>query len=66
MSLAIGEFAIERCSAEGSTVELWCARVHLSPGADGLRIAYGTSEESAEQKLMKALDVVAEVETGGI
>lgn len=60
--LAIGEIHSERCLAEGSPKELWVARMHLSEGPEGLRFAYGTSQEAAEQKLMKAIDVVAEVE----
>lgn len=62
MKLEHGQIACERCSAEGSPRELWCARVHLSEGPDGLRHTYGPTKESAEQKLMKAIDVVAEVE----
>lgn len=64
MKLAMGEIKTERCSAEGSPKELWNARVQLSPGAEGLRHAYGTTKEIAEQKLMEQLDVVAEVEVG--
>lgn len=60
--LAIGQIHCERCSAAGSPSELWVARVHLGEGPKGLHFAYGTSQEAAEQKLMKAIDVVAEVE----
>lgn len=65
MSLAIGEIKTERCSAEGSPKELWNARVQLSKGAEGLRHAYGPTREVAEQKLMAAIDVVAEVPFDG-
>lgn len=51
MKLETGQIACERCSAEGSPRELWCARVHLSEGPEGLRLAYGSSEEIARVKL---------------
>ena len=60
--LAIGEIHSERCSAKGSPDERWVARVHLSKGPEGLCFEYGTSQEVAEQKLMKSIDVVTEVE----
>ena len=56
MTLSIGEMHCERCSAEGSPRELWVARVHLSEGPEGLRFAYGTTLEAAEQKLQRLLD----------
>lgn len=61
MKLETGQIACERCSAEGSPKELWCARVHLSEGPEGLRLAYGQTKESAEKKLLCDLDVVAQI-----
>ena len=63
MSLAIGQIITEPTGFKpGDRFGEWIARCYLDASIDGLRFAYGATEDDAETNLMAALDVVAEVE----